>query len=152
MCYNLNALGPPPLTRVVRRSPEMRIILTAGACVAVVIFALAYADRPPHGPMGFASRSQPTDCVNHLRIIDGAKEQFAIEHRKTNGESVTMTDLAPYLRNRETTCPAGGQYELRPLGSVPLCSLGTNRVMWPRERVLSYTFAPDSGNMHRLPQ
>ena len=130
----------------------MRIILTAGACVAVVIFALAYADRPPHGPMGFASRSQPTDCVNHLRIIDGAKEQFAIEHGKTNGESVTMADLAPYLHSFEITCPEGGQYELRAIGSGPLCSLGTNRVTWRRERVLSYTFSANSGNMHRLPQ
>ena len=65
--------------------------------MALVICALAYAAHPSHRPIGFASRSQPTDCVNHLRIIDGAKEQFAIEHGKTNGANGPLVPEAPFF-------------------------------------------------------
>ena len=90
-------------------------------------------------------------CINNLRLLDGAKQQFAFEHGKTNGEAVTMADLAPYLHGNSVTCLEGGRYDVRAIGLDPVCSLGTNRVTWTRERLLWYTFSAYSGNAHRFP-
>jgi hypothetical protein len=127
----------------------MRWVFIVGGCAAVLL-VIAFAATTSQGPLGFQSRSQPTVCLKNLRMLDGAKTQFAIEHHGTNGEIVSMADLSPYLHSTQVTCPAGGQYELRAIGKDPLCSLGTNKLSWRHDRILSYTFSADSGNMHRL--
>jgi hypothetical protein len=43
--------------------------------------------------------------ANNLRILEGAKEQWALEHHATNGTLLTADDLAPYLRNGELPNP-----------------------------------------------
>jgi hypothetical protein len=63
-------------------------------------------------------------CINNLRQIDGAKEQWALEQRKAAGTLVATTDIAPYLRgNAIPVCPAGGVYTLNPVGTAPLCTV-----------------------------
>ena len=69
-------------------------------------------------------------CINNLRQIDAAANEFALEHGKTNGEAISFpTDLTPYIKlNSEgkiPSCPAGGSYSIRRVGDVPTCSLGT---------------------------
>src|SRR5258706_12734447 len=129
----------------------MRTVLIANSCIVLLACAFAYAAQRSQGPVGFPTKSQPYVCINNLRVLDGAKQQLAIEHGKTNGEPLTMADLAPYLHNASITCLEGGQYELRAIGLDPVCSLGTNRVAWTRKGILWYTFSADSGNSHRLP-
>ena len=130
----------------------MRAVLIAGSCIALLACAFAYAAQRSQGPIGLSTRHQPYACINNLRVLDGVKQQFAIEHGKTNGEPVTMADLVPYLNKASITCREGGHYELRAIGLDPVCSLGTNRVAWTRKRILWYTFSADSGSCHRLPQ
>lgn len=36
-------------------------------------------------------------CINHLRQIDGAKQQWALENRRPAGAVPTFSDLAPYM-------------------------------------------------------
>lgn len=84
-------------------------------------------------------------------MLDGAKQQFAMEHKKTNGEPVTMADITAYLPKKPITCLEGGHYDLRAVGLDPVCSLGTNPVAWTREGILMYRFTAYSGNSHRLP-
>jgi len=54
--------------------------------------------------------SQQNACINNLRLIDGAKQQWALEQRQ--GATVTPggTDLQPYLGHGSAgelpTCPA----------------------------------------------
>ena len=63
-------------------------------------------------------------CINNLRLIDGAKAQWALEQRKPAGALLTAADLAPYLPgNTVPTCPAGGVYTLNPVGLSPLCNI-----------------------------
>jgi prepilin-type N-terminal cleavage/methylation domain-containing protein len=76
--------------------------------------------------------SQASACINNLRQIDGATQQFAIESGKTVGGSVNYpSDLTPYLKLNSTSqippCPAGGTYSVAPIGSIPsvMCSLGS---------------------------
>lgn len=48
-------------------------------------------------------RSQATDVLNDLRILDAAVDQYATENRKGQSSSVTITDLIPYTDGESTS-------------------------------------------------
>jgi len=88
----------------------------------------------PAAQAAFAARSgvtpqtseqqQTAVCLNNLRQIEGAKQQWALEKQKPSGALLTATDLAPYLKtNVLPTCPAGGLYTINPVGYAPLCNI-----------------------------
>jgi seryl-tRNA synthetase len=63
-------------------------------------------------------------CINNLRQIDGAKQQWALEHRKAGSALMTPADLLPFLKgNAMPTCPAGGVYSLNPVSIPPICNI-----------------------------
>ena len=69
-------------------------------------------------------------CINSLRQIDAAAQEFALECSKTNGDIIHYpNDLTPYIKlNRDgkiPPCPQGGTYSIKRVGDVPTCSLGT---------------------------
>lgn len=77
------------------------------------------------------SSSQASACINNLRQIDGAMQQFALEHNKTVGATVNYpADLTPYIKlnsnSQVPACPASGTYSVATVGSDPsvMCSLG----------------------------
>ncbi len=63
-------------------------------------------------------------CINNLRQIDGAKQQWALENRKV-GESVPKNeDLQLYLPEQKyPTCPGQGRYTLNAVDVAPTCSV-----------------------------
>jgi len=72
--------------------------------------------------------SQATSCINNLRQIDSAAQQFAMEQHKRNGQQLDYpTDLTPYVRlNSDGSippCPAGGNYTCDVIGTPPTCDL-----------------------------
>ncbi len=67
--------------------------------------------------------SQRNACINNLRQLDGAKQQWALENSKTASAVPTPQDLMPYLNNTLPSCPAGGQYALNAVGQEPTCSI-----------------------------
>lgn len=67
-------------------------------------------------------------CINNLRQIDAAANQFALEHNKTNGDAINFpADLTPYIKltrdYKVPSCPSGGTYHISTVGEVPACSL-----------------------------
>jgi len=71
-----------------------------------------------------AAESQVNGCVNNLRLLEGAKEQWALENRKPAGTLVNAVDVQPYLRGGVIpTCPAGGVYSLNSVGVPSACNL-----------------------------
>ena len=69
-------------------------------------------------------------CIDHLRQIDAAANQFALEHSLTNGEAIHFpNDLTTYIKLNSKweiePCPAGGHYSISRVGEAPTCSLGT---------------------------
>jgi hypothetical protein len=69
-------------------------------------------------------QQQAIVCINNLRLIDGAKQQWALEKQKPSGALLTAGDLTPYLKtNSLPTCPAGGVYTINPVGYAPLCNI-----------------------------
>ena len=75
------------------------------------------------------ARSQANACINNLRMISAACDQFAIEANLTTGAPVSLhLDLTPYIKLNATgnlpACPAGGSYGIESVGQIPVCSLG----------------------------
>jgi len=62
-------------------------------------------------------------CVNSLRQLDGAKQQWVLENHKTTNDVPAWQDLLPYLRQKPV-CPEGGTYILGRVGELPRCSHG----------------------------
>ena len=82
-------------------------------------------------------------CQQNLLFIDSAKQQWALENRKTKDDlPPTMEDLRPYVgrgaENRLPACPCGGTFIVGRLDVLPKCSLRReehtrdryNRYMW----------------------
>jgi outer membrane lipoprotein-sorting protein len=68
--------------------------------------------------------SQRNACINNLRQIDAAKNEFALEKGKANGTIVTETDITPYLvGGKMPVCPSGGTYTIGKVGEKPTCSI-----------------------------
>jgi hypothetical protein len=74
------------------------------------------------------STSAQSACINNLRQIDGAKNEWALETSKTNGTHATEDDIKPYAKfdsnGNLPKCPQGGIYTIGLVGGNPTCSLG----------------------------
>jgi hypothetical protein len=69
------------------------------------------------------STSASNSCVNNLRQIIAAKEQWAQEHHKTTNDVPSWEEIRPYLAG-ELVCPQHGTYACGRVGDPPTCSLG----------------------------
>jgi hypothetical protein len=69
--------------------------------------------------------AQINACRNNLRQIDGAKQTWALEHKKEQTDTPTPEEVSPYIRNGfgSLHCPAGGTYSLNPVEESPACSV-----------------------------
>ncbi len=75
------------------------------------------------------SVSQADACINNLRQLDSAVQQWALENNKGPSSTVTSDDIVPYVGRAGyttlfPTCPAGGTYEITDVSHKPTCSLG----------------------------
>ena len=69
--------------------------------------------------------AQKSACINNLRQLDGAIQEFALENRKATSDPITLQDCTPYLKN-SVVCPAGGStvsdsYSVTDCQSPPAC-------------------------------
>jgi len=98
--------------------------------IVVAIIGLLAAIAIPNFVKARAT-SQANACINNLRQIDAAANQFALEKGKTTGTTITLsTDLTPYIKlnsaNSLPPCPAGGTYSATfVVGTNPTCTLST---------------------------
>ena len=71
--------------------------------------------------------AQQNACINNLRQIDGAKQQWAIEQKKAPTDTPPDTDVQAYLKNIPV-CPSGGSaladsYSINSVSENPSCLL-----------------------------
>jgi hypothetical protein len=65
-----------------------------------------------------------TDCINNLRQLDGATQQWALENKQPADAAVTMQHILPYLKNSTApVCPSGGTYTVNNVSLPPTCSI-----------------------------
>jgi len=70
------------------------------------------------------AQAQVGACINNLRQLDGAKQQWALENRQPAEAIPDPADLEPYLRDPAVwNCPAGGVYTLNAVGTPPTCGV-----------------------------
>ena len=70
------------------------------------------------------STSSMNSCINNLRLIDSAKQQWALEEKKPTHDVPTWDDVRPFLPpdRQILICPHGGTYTLGRVGAMPTCS------------------------------
>jgi regulator of replication initiation timing len=78
----------------------------------------------PSAEQSAAVAVQLNTCINHLRQIDAAKQQWALENDKTADAIPTALELLPYLKDAVfPVCPSGGMYTINAVGVPPTCSI-----------------------------
>lgn len=71
------------------------------------------------------TRSQVTSCQENLRVIQAAKQRWAMENNKGATSTPTWDDLSPmFIKGKKPSCPAGGTYTIGSLDADPTCSVG----------------------------
>jgi len=93
-------------------------ILLLGAAGAVLWFAPRLV---------VSGRRMPSrlPCIHNLKELDGAKEQWALENKKTVGAIPDLREVCVFLKNSVMPqCPTKGVYRLNPVGVTPTCSRG----------------------------
>ncbi len=95
-------------------------ILAASAAVPAVMAAMALPAMAKA-----KENSQRITCLNNMRMIQAAKQQWAMEKRKPASAVPRWEDIQPYLgRGRGTLrCPSGGEYTVGAVGESPTCSI-----------------------------
>jgi len=76
-------------------------------------------------------RAQINSCIANLKQIEGAKETWALEEKKTTDATPGQADLEPNYIKSWPTCPAGGDYVagIGNMSTRPACSLGGDHVL-----------------------
>lgn len=68
--------------------------------------------------------STQNSCINNLRMIEAAKEQWALANKKNTGDAVVSSEVTQYIKgNQLPVCPQGGTYTLNAVGSNCECSM-----------------------------
>jgi prepilin-type N-terminal cleavage/methylation domain-containing protein len=81
------------------------------------------------------TQSQKNACINNLRQIDGAVQQYALETQKGVYATVSFAAIQPYLKN-SVVCPSGGtafstSYQLNGVSAKPTCKLVSSTHVLP---------------------
>ncbi len=99
--------------------------------IVVAIIGLLAAIAIPNFIKARAT-SQQNACINNLRQIDGAIDEWALETGQSNGASVASTmTVSAYIKlnvnNSVPSCPGGGTYTTASVGIIPQvsCSLSS---------------------------
>lgn len=100
--------------------------------IVVAIIGLLAAIAIPNFVKARAT-SQANACINNMRQIDSAANQWALEAKMKTGDAIVLTtDLTPYIKLNAKSlipdCPAGGTYACVKVGEIPpvTCSLGSS--------------------------
>ena len=68
-------------------------------------------------------------CINNLRMIEAAKNEWALEHSKKPADVPASQDLTPYFKSGAfPTCPAGGTYTIGAVSNAPTCSVSGHKL------------------------
>ena len=100
--------------------------------IVVAIIGLLAAIAIPNFIKARAT-SQQNACINNLRQIDGAINEWAMEAGKSNGDAVaSVATVSAYIKLNANGsvpgCPAGGTYSTSTVGATPqvACTLSSS--------------------------
>ena len=84
--------------------------------------------------------AQKNACVNNLRLIDAAKQQWALEYSKSADDVPTAQDLDRFIPGgyAHLHCPRDGEYVIGKVNDAPTCSIPGH------ELVFNHSYAPNT--------
>ena len=110
----------------IKRSKKAGFTLVEIMIVVAIIGLLAAIAIPNF--VRARTTSQMNACINNLRQIDGAKQQWALETKQAATASPAYTDISVYLKNA-VSCPSAGSdttfagsYTINDCQTAPACS------------------------------
>ena len=93
----------------------MIVILIIGVLMAIAVPSFIQARHS----------ARQSSCIHNMKEIETAKEQWAMDTKRNNGDSAAFTDLVGptlYLKSAPS-CPSAGTYTVNPIGTVPACDV-----------------------------
>lgn len=103
-----------PLRAPTRGFTILEIMVISGILGIAVAIAVASIGRP-------RTRAQTAACLNNLKQIESAKQQWATENNKQQGDTPEMWELLPYFK-KSPECPGGGIYTINNCDTFAICS------------------------------
>jgi hypothetical protein len=110
------------------KGPSLAGLITGYVSIGLAIFII-----PLMAAIAFPNFAKARDiaqknqCINNLRMIDGAKQQWALENKKTSEAVPTAEDINKYLPNgvsfESLHCAKEGTYTIGKVGEPPTCSI-----------------------------
>jgi hypothetical protein len=120
--YSVGANGPDGWVETGNGASQgAQAIILPAAAAAGLLAAIAIPNF-----VKARTTSQENACINNLRLIDAAKQQWAIEKGKQSTDTPTTKDIQRYMGRGENgempVCPAGGVYTIGSVGEKPTCT------------------------------
>ena len=123
---------------------KIRIALNKGftlveIMIVVAIIGLLAAIAIPNF-IKARTTSQMNACINNLRQVDGAIQQWALETKQSGSAAVAFNDISGYLKN-SVICPSGGttfadSYTIVDVATKPVC----------KKQAGTHVLPPDTAN------
>lgn len=92
--------------------------------IAVLIIGVLASIAVPNFVRARTSARMHT-CINNLKQLETAKEQWAMENKKSAGDACAISDIVGvglHIHD-QPVCPAGGTYSVNVVGTKASCSL-----------------------------
>ncbi len=96
----------------------MIVVLIIGVLMSVAVPSFIQARQS----------GRKSSCLLNLKQIETAKEQWAMDNKKSNGDAVGFTDLVGvtlYIKSTPS-CPEAGTYSVNAIGATPTCSVAAH--------------------------
>ncbi len=157
---HFKTIKPKEFEKAKRRERSWLIPLAAAAALALMYAAMPkmagrfeapwYARFTAQDFVKARTTSYQNAVVNNLRLLDSAKQQWALEQRKSETDVPTMEDLRPYVgrgANNELPGGPGETYILGAVGQPPVVQVDGG---WGNKKII--TLPGDEGNLAALNQ